>query len=111
MQHTTRRLTTGPNLGVVEAAKVVKRRVAARNKVEDAEVLPADTNGAERIRLIVDSKDNARIEIMDQDGAVVFVAPPRPVAANRLADSAHHVSAAAKFAELCCATGLKIEVS
>jgi hypothetical protein len=62
-------------LDVLEASKVVQRRIAIHNKNEDAEILLTDPQGRERIRLRVDSKGQARIEVLDEDGKPTFSAP------------------------------------
>jgi hypothetical protein len=62
-------------LDVLQAAKVVQRRIAIQNQDENAEILLADPQGRERIRLRVDNQGTARFEMLDADGKVVFAAP------------------------------------
>lgn len=62
-------------LDVVGASKVVQRRIAIHNENEDAEILLADPQGRDRIRLRVDHSGQARIEVLDADGKVTFSAP------------------------------------
>lgn len=64
-----------PELDPVAATKVVQRRIAVRNANENAEVLLADPQGRDRIRLRVDSKGEASIDVLDADGRVAFRAP------------------------------------
>lgn len=62
-------------LDVIEAGKVVERRVAIQNHNENAEILLSDPQGRDRIRLRVDSDGDARIEVLDEEGNVTFRAP------------------------------------
>ncbi|MGY0505403.1 hypothetical protein [Luteimonas sp. e5] len=62
-------------LDVIAASKVVERRIAIQNKNEDAEILLADSQGRDRIRLRVDHDGDARIEVLDEKGNVTFSAP------------------------------------
>ena len=62
-------------LDVIGASKVVQRRIAIHNENEDAEILLADPQGRDRIRLRVDHSGQARIEVLDADGKVTFSAP------------------------------------
>ncbi len=64
-----------PELDVLQASKVVQRRIAIHNENENAEILLADPQGRERIRLRVDPQGNARIEVLDAQGKVTFSAP------------------------------------
>jgi hypothetical protein len=64
-----------PGLDISAAARVVKRRIAVQNENENAEVLLADAQGRDRIRLRVDAAGDARIEVLDASGKVVFRAP------------------------------------
>lgn len=63
------------NLDVIEASKVVQRRIAIHNNNEDAEILLADPQGRDRIRLRVDHDGQARIEVLDENGKITFSAP------------------------------------
>jgi hypothetical protein len=63
------------DLDVVEASKVVQRRIAIHNENEDAEILLADPQGRDRIRLRVDHNGQASIEVLDAEGKVTFSAP------------------------------------
>ena len=60
---------------VLDAAKQATRRIAVHNQHNNAEILLADASGKDRIRLRVDSAGDARIEVLDADGRVVFSAP------------------------------------
>lgn len=60
---------------VLDAAKQATRRIAVQNQHNDAEILLADARGKDRIRLRVDRTGDARIEVLDTDGRVVFRAP------------------------------------
>lgn len=60
---------------VLDAAKQATRRIAIQNEHNDAEILLADASGKDRIRLRVDRAGDARIEVLDADGRVVFSAP------------------------------------
>ena len=60
---------------VLDAAKQATRRIAIQNAHNDAEILLADASGKDRIRLRVDRAGDARIEVLDADGRVVFSAP------------------------------------
>ncbi|MGY0556973.1 hypothetical protein [Lysobacter sp. A421] len=63
------------DLDVIGASKVVQRRIAIHNENEDAEILLADPQGRDRIRLRVDHSGQARIEVLDANGKVTFSAP------------------------------------
>jgi len=63
------------DLDVIGASKVVQRRIAIHNDNEDAEILLADPQGRDRIRLRVDHAGQARIEVLDENGKVTFSAP------------------------------------
>lgn len=54
---------------------VDRSRIVLRNPDRNAEVLLNDAEGRQRIRLIVDKAGDARIEILDMQGKVVFRAP------------------------------------
>lgn len=60
---------------VLDAARQATRRIAIQNEHNDAEILLADASGKDRIRLRVDRAGDARIEVLDADGRVVFSAP------------------------------------
>lgn len=62
-------------LDVIEASKVVERRIAIQNKNENAEILLSDPQGRDRIRLRVSNEGQARIEVLDENGKVTFSAP------------------------------------
>ncbi|OHE87935.1 MAG: hypothetical protein A2579_14120 [Lysobacterales bacterium RIFOXYD1_FULL_69_11] len=59
-------------LDVIEASRVVERRIGIHNREENAEIILADTQGRDRIRLVVDDQDRPRIEVLDAQGAVTF---------------------------------------
>ncbi|MGY0619614.1 hypothetical protein [Lysobacter sp. A378] len=63
------------DLDVIGASKVVQRRIAIHNENEDAEILLADPQGRDRIRLRVDHSGQARIEVLGANGKVTFSAP------------------------------------
>lgn len=63
------------DLDVIEASKVVERRIAIQNRNENAEILLSDPQGRDRIRLRVGDDGQARIEILDEAGRVTFSAP------------------------------------
>ena len=63
------------NLDPIAAGKVAHTRIAIQNQNEDAQILMADPQGRDRIRLMVDRKGQARIEVPDADGKVTFRAP------------------------------------
>ena len=63
------------NLDVIGDSKVVQRRIAIHNNNEDAEILLADPQGRDRIRLRVDHDGQARIEVLDENGKITFSAP------------------------------------
>jgi len=62
-------------LDVIAASKVVQRRIAIQNHNEDAEILLADPQGRDRIRLRVDQAGEARIEVLDASGKVTWSTP------------------------------------
>lgn len=62
-------------LDVLQASQVVQRRIAIHNENENAQILLADPQGRERIRLQVDADGEARIEVLDAQGKVTFSAP------------------------------------
>jgi hypothetical protein len=62
-------------LDVVEASKVVQRRIAIQNDDENAEILRTDPHGKDRIRLRVEAGGDAFIEVLDAIGNVTFRAP------------------------------------
>jgi hypothetical protein len=55
-------------------------RIKLQNPDRNAEVLLTDTAGKTRIRLRVDNRDQAAIEVLDPAGKVVFRAPEQAVA-------------------------------
>lgn len=63
------------SLPVLEAARQTRRRIAIQNEHNNAEILMADASGRDRIRLRVDQAGEARIEVLDAEGKVVFSAP------------------------------------
>jgi hypothetical protein len=63
------------NLDPIAAGKVAHTRIAIQNQNEDAQILMADPQGRDRIRLMVDRKGQARIEVLNADGKVTFRAP------------------------------------
>jgi hypothetical protein len=62
-------------LDLPHASKVSQRRVAVLNENENAEVLLADRQGRDRIKLVVDDHGDPSIQILDEQGKVVFRAP------------------------------------
>ena len=68
-----------PELDVVAASKVVRRRISIHNENENAEILLSDPQGRDRIRLRVDAEGDALIEILDADGRVTFSAPQNEI--------------------------------
>lgn len=60
---------------VLDAARQAKRRIAIQNAGNDAEILMADAQGRDRIVMRVDREGQARIEVLDADGKVLFRAP------------------------------------
>ena len=62
-------------MSLPQAGKVVQRRVAVLNENENAEVLLADGQGHDRIKMIVDDHGDPSIQILDAQGKVVFRAP------------------------------------
>ena len=60
---------------VLDAARQAKRRIAIQNAGNDAEILMADAEGRDRIVMRVDRTGQARIEVLDADGKVLFRAP------------------------------------
>ena len=61
---------------IEKVGSVGTERIALSNDDGTARVSIHDPKGKERIRLAVDKDGNARIEIKDADGKVVFTAPP-----------------------------------
>ncbi|WP_454828868.1 hypothetical protein [Pseudoxanthomonas wuyuanensis] len=70
------------HLSVMEAAKQTTRRIAIQNEHNNAEILMADAEGRDRIRLRVDHEGQARIEVLDAEGKTVFSAPEAVPSAN-----------------------------
>lgn len=64
-----------PELGLIDAHKAAKRRVAVHNENENAEILLADAEGRTRIRLRVEENGNAVIEVLDESGNPTFRIP------------------------------------
>lgn len=60
---------------VLDAARQAKRRIAIQNAGNDAEILMADAEGRDRIVMRVDRNGQARIEVLDAEGKVLFRAP------------------------------------
>lgn len=65
------------DLGLIEASKVVERRVAIQNQNENAEILLADPQGRTRIRLQVDNAGTPSMQMLDENGKVTFSVPGR----------------------------------
>ena len=61
--------------GAYVLPRAAHTRIAIQNQNEDAQILLADTQGRDRIRLMVDRKGEARIEVLDAQGKVTFRAP------------------------------------
>jgi len=70
-------LTDRPPAGEDPTDGVDHRRIKLQNMDRDAAILLADTNGRDRIRLGVDRRGEASIEILDAAGKPVFRAPSR----------------------------------
>ena len=64
-------------LDVIQASRVVERRIGIHNQNENAEIVLADPQGRDRIRLLADAAGDARIEVLDAEGNVTFSAPER----------------------------------
>jgi hypothetical protein len=60
---------------VDEASKQSQARIVIQNESNNAEILLADRQGRNRIVLRVGQDDQARLEILDAAGKVVFQAP------------------------------------
>ncbi|WP_122466265.1 hypothetical protein [Brevundimonas lutea] len=58
-----------------EATQIDWGRIKLQTPERNAEILMTDTQQRPRIRLVVDAEDNARIEVLDAQGGVVFRAP------------------------------------
>jgi hypothetical protein len=58
-----------------EAGAKHRTRIAISNENKDAEIMLADADGKERIKLKVAADGAASIQILDHDGKVVFSAP------------------------------------
>lgn len=58
-----------------EATRIDWSRIKIQNPDKATEIVLSDTRHRPRIRLRVDARDQARIEVLDPDGAVVFSAP------------------------------------
>lgn len=67
-----------PPAGENPSDGVDRRRIKLQNVDRDAEVVLADADGRDRIRLRVDQAGEASIEILDRDGIAVFRAPGPP---------------------------------
>lgn len=70
-------------LSVLDAARQAQRRIAIQNEHNNAEILMADASGRDRIRLRVDNAGEARIEVLDANGKVVFRAPEDAAVARK----------------------------
>ncbi|WP_374405044.1 hypothetical protein [Pelagerythrobacter sp.] len=64
-----------PAAGALPTDGVDRRRIKLQNVDRDAEVLLADAEGNDRIKLRVDAGGEASIEIVDREGNTVFRAP------------------------------------
>lgn len=62
-------------LDVIQASKVVERRIGIHNRNENAEIVLSDPQGRERIRLVADAQGEARIEVLDAEGNTTFRVP------------------------------------
>jgi hypothetical protein len=63
------------DLSIAEAAKAVQQRIRIVNENENAQIVLADPQGRDRIRLGVDAQGKAKIEMLDAQGNVTFSAP------------------------------------
>jgi len=64
-----------PGVKITEAAGRQKTRIAIQDDNKDARIILSDAEGKERIKLLVDRKGEAGIQILDRKGRVVFSAP------------------------------------
>ncbi len=64
-----------PGTKLEEAASKQQTRIALQNKKKDASITLADANGKDRIKLEVAANGEAKIQIVDEEGKVVFSAP------------------------------------
>ncbi len=64
-----------PGVKIEEAASKQKTRVIIEDDNKDARIILSDAEGKERIKLLVDRKGEASIQILDKSGKVVFRAP------------------------------------
>jgi hypothetical protein len=64
-----------PGTRIEEAGAKQQTRIAIQNENKDAQITLADADGKERIKLKVAANGAAGIQILDQDGKVVFTAP------------------------------------
>jgi hypothetical protein len=64
-----------PGVKILEAASKQQDRVVIEDVNKNARIILSDAEGKERIKLLVDRKGEAAIQILDRSGKVVFSAP------------------------------------
>ena|SRR2546430_2402467 len=64
-----------PGTTLEEAGAKHRTRIAISNENKDAEIMLADADGKERIKLKVGADGSANIQILDHNGKIVFTAP------------------------------------
>jgi hypothetical protein len=64
-----------PGTTIEEAAAKRRTRIAIQNENKDAQIILADADGKERIKLKVAADGAASVQILDHDGKVLFTAP------------------------------------
>jgi len=64
-----------PGTRIEEAGAKQQTRIAIQNENKDAQIILADADGKERIKLKAAADGSASIQILDHDGKVVFTAP------------------------------------
>ncbi len=64
-----------PGTKLEEAQSKQQTRITIQNKDKDASITLADANGKDRIKLGVNANGEAKIQIVDEEGKVIFSAP------------------------------------